>query len=60
MSEGSFSFEKQKFISDFYGQYEDTQTFETALINLMLETDAAHIDIADDVKANAMSKFNQL
>lgn len=45
MSEGSFSFEKQKFISDFYGQYEDTQTFETALINLMLETDAAHFSI---------------
>ena len=36
MSGGSFSFEKQQFISDFYEQYEDTQTFETALISLML------------------------
>lgn len=45
MSGGSFSFEKQQFISDFYEQYEDTQTFETALISLMLEMDAAHFSI---------------
>ena len=37
MSGGSFSFEKQQFISGFYGEYGDTQTFETALISLMLE-----------------------
>lgn len=42
MSGGSFSFEKQQFISGFYGEYGDTQTFETALISLMLEMDAAH------------------
>lgn len=45
MSGGSFSFEKQQFISDFYEQYGDTQTFETALISLMLEMDAAHFSI---------------
>ena len=45
MSEGSFSFEKQQFISDFYREYGDTQTFETALISLMLEMDAAHFSI---------------
>ena len=45
MSGGSFSFEKQQFISDFYEQYENTQTFETALISLMLEMDAAHFSI---------------
>lgn len=45
MSGGSFSFEKQQFISGFYGEYGDTQTFETALISLMLEMDAAHFSI---------------
>ena len=45
MSGGSFSFEKQQFISDFYREYGDTQTFETALISLMLEMDAAHFSI---------------
>ena len=45
MSGGSFSFEKQQFISDFYEEYGDTQTFETALISLMLEMDAAHFSI---------------
>lgn len=45
MSGGSFSFEKQQFISDFYEQYGDTQTFETALISLMLEMDTAHFSI---------------
>ena len=45
MSGGSFSFEKQQFISDFYEQYGDTQTFETVLISLMLEMDAAHFSI---------------
>lgn len=45
MSGDSFSFEKQQFISDFYREYRDTQTFETALISLMLEMDAAHFSI---------------
>ena len=45
MSCGSFSFEKQQFISGFYGEYGDTQTFETALISLTLEMDAAHFSI---------------
>ena len=45
MSGGSFSFEKQQFISDFYREYGDTQTFEAALISLMLEMDAAHFSI---------------
>ena len=45
ISGGSFSFEKQQFISDFYREYGDTQTFETALISLMLEADAAHFSI---------------
>ena len=45
MSGGSFSFEKQQFISDFYREYGDTQTFETALISLMLEADTAHFSI---------------
>lgn len=40
-----FLFEKQQFISDFYREYGDTQTFETALISLMLEADAAHFSI---------------
>ena len=31
MSGGSFSFEKQQFISDFYREYGDTQTFERHL-----------------------------
>ena len=39
MSGGSFSFAQQQFISDFYREYGDTQTFETALISLMLEMD---------------------
>lgn len=45
MSGGSFSFEKQQLISDFYREYGDTQPFETALISLMLEMDAAHFSI---------------
>ena len=45
MSGDSFSFEKQQFISDFYREYGDTQPFETALISLMLEMDAAHFSI---------------
>lgn len=39
------SFEKQKFIHDFYKEYEDTQTFEKALISLMLETEGTHFSI---------------
>lgn len=39
------SFEKQKFIHDFYKEYEDTQTFEKALISLMLETEDTHFSI---------------
>ena len=42
MSGGSFSFEKQQLISAFSREYGDTQPFETALISLMLEMDAAH------------------
>lgn len=44
-SGNGFSFEKQKFISDFYREYEDTQTFETALISFMLEMDGAHFSV---------------
>lgn len=39
------SFEKQKFIHDFYKEYEDTQTFEKAIISLMLETEGTHFSI---------------
>ncbi len=42
MPGGSFSFEKQQFISDFYREYGDTQTFEKALISLMLEAEGTH------------------
>lgn len=35
-----FSFEKQKFVSDFYNQYKDAQAFEASLVKLMLEVDA--------------------
>ena len=45
MSGGSFSFEKQQFISGFYREYGDTQTFETALISLILEMDATHYSV---------------
>ena len=45
MSGGSFSFEKQQFISGFYREYGDTQTFETALISLILEVDATHYSV---------------
>ena len=38
LSGKGFSFEKQKFISDFYKQHEDTQAFETSLIGMVLET----------------------
>lgn len=34
------SFEKQKFVSDFYNQYKDAQVFEASLVKLMLEVDA--------------------
>ncbi len=40
LSGKGFSFEKQKFISDFYRQHEDTQAFETSLIGMVFETDA--------------------
>ena len=33
----SFSFERQKFISDFYRQYNDTKSFEAAILELVLE-----------------------
>ena len=36
---------QQKFIHDFYKEYEDTQTFEKALISLMLETEGTHFSI---------------
>lgn len=34
------SFEKQKFVSDFYNQHKDAQIFEASLVKLMLEVDA--------------------
>lgn len=34
-----FFFEKQKFVSEFYNQYKDTQAFEASLVKLMLEVD---------------------
>gem|GEM_PF-6963164 len=55
MSGDSFSFEKQQFISDFYREYGDTQPFETALISLMLEMDAAHFSILLNVSIPDMS-----
>ena len=42
LSGKGFSFEKQKFISDFYKQHEDTQAFETSLIGMVLETGTEH------------------
>ena len=33
----AFSFDRQKFISDFYQQYNDTKSFETAILELVLE-----------------------
>ena len=35
-----FSFEKQKFVSDFYNQYKDAQAFESSLVKLIIEVDA--------------------
>ena len=29
----AFSFDRQKFISDFYQQYNDTKSFEAAILN---------------------------
>ena len=31
----AFSFDRQKFISDFYQQYSDTKSFETAILELV-------------------------
>ena len=58
MSGDSFSFEKQQFISDFYREYRDTQTFETALISLMLEMDAAHYVVLMPCHASSFSLPN--
>lgn len=33
----TFSFDRQKFISDFYQQYNDTKSFEAAILELVLE-----------------------
>lgn len=33
----AFSFDRQKFISDFYQQYNDTKTFEAAILNWCLK-----------------------
>ena len=32
-----FSFDRQKFISDFYRQYSDTKSFEAAILELVLD-----------------------
>lgn len=45
LSDKGFSFEKQKFISDFYKRHEDTQAFETSLISMVLETEAEHCSL---------------
>ena len=33
----AFSFDKQKFITDFYRKYNDTKTFESAILELVLD-----------------------
>jgi hypothetical protein len=33
----AFSFERQKFITDFYKQYNDTKSFEAAILELVLD-----------------------
>ncbi len=33
----AFSFERQKFITDFYKQYNDTKAFEAAILELVLD-----------------------
>ena len=33
----TFSFDKQKFITDFYKQYNDTKAFEAAILELVLD-----------------------
>ena len=35
----TFSFDRQKFITDFYKQYNDTKAFEAAILELVLRTD---------------------
>ena len=37
MDNHAFSFDRQKFISDFYQQYSDTKSFETAILELLLD-----------------------
>lgn len=45
----AFSFERQKFITDFYKQYNDTKAFEAAILerNATPEQRERHVDIAD-------------
>lgn len=45
----AFSFERQKFITDFYKQYNDTKAFEAAILerNAMPDQRDRQVDIAD-------------
>ena len=45
----AFSFERQKFITDFYKQYNDTKAFEAAILerNAMPDQRERQVDIAD-------------
>ena len=45
----AFSFERQKFITDFYKQYNDTKAFEAAILerNATPEQRERQVDIAD-------------
>lgn len=45
----AFSFERQKFITDFYKQYNDTKAFETDILerNATPEQRERQVDIAD-------------
>ena len=45
LSNKDLSFEKHKFISDFYMQHKNTQIFESMLIDMVLHTDATHLSI---------------
>ena len=41
----TFSFEKQKFIVDFYSEWSDIKAFEQAILELVLDTKRAiHLD----------------
>ena len=40
----TFSFDKQKFITNFYKQYNDTKAFEAAILELVLDKHKEHSD----------------